>query len=101
MTLGVLGLVGRGVDKGRDDTAEVSDRDDNGSRDTLLERAAAVVRAPGDNDGNERVDAHGGKEESEVVDAVGDISEEETVAETRHDRAADDEGARRCHLSER
>ena len=91
VALGVLGGVLLGVDERGDDTTAVTDRDNDGSGDRLLERTTRVVVTPGSDDGDEGVDTGGGEEETKVVDVLGDTSEEENVADGADGGAKDDE----------
>lgn len=77
----VLG-VRLGVDEGRDATTGVTERDDDGGSNTLLERTTAVVGTPRHDDGNERVHAGSGKEETDVVDGGNVGGEKHHVADT-------------------
>ena len=80
VSLEVSRLVCGRVDEGTDNTTSVTDGNNDGGSDTLLERAAAVVGSPGNDDGNKWVDTSGGEEHARVVDSgdLGDCEHDET-----------------------
>lgn len=80
MTLDVPWLVLLGVEETRDTTSSITERDNDGCTDTLLQGSPNVVGAPGDDEGDEGVDTSSGQKETSVLDlSVGrDQKEKET-----------------------
>jgi hypothetical protein len=64
----------------RDDTSSVTERDDDGSCNSLLQRPSTVVGSPRYDDGNERVDSSSGQKETSVlnVGVLADQQEQES-----------------------
>lgn len=81
VALEVSRLVDSGVDEGTDDTAGVTDGDDDSGSNTLLERATTVVRTPRDDDRDKRVDTGSSQEHADVVDPGNLGSNQESEAE--------------------
>lgn len=74
--------VGSWVDEGRDTATGVTDRNDDGGSDTLLQRSTDIVGSPRDDDGDKRVHARSGQEESDIVDGGHASDQKHQVAET-------------------
>ena len=82
-----------GVDERGNATTCITDRDDDRSCDTLLERTTRVVGAKRNDQWDEGVSSSCGEEESDILDTGSSSADEEDESESARERADDDEGS--------